>query len=88
MRYYMLPLVVNDRRVINLRLNEQEHKIENKHYLIEIPDKLHFNVLALLKETNVKSLIPSCKDLATHNFDTFYQLQNQELKIILILQHF
>lgn len=78
----MLPLVVNDRRAINLPLNEED-TTDHYHYLIEVPEKIHFNIIGLLKETNIKSLILGKQDLTTEDFKTSYILENGVLKVIL-----
>ncbi|HRP89899.1 MAG TPA: hypothetical protein PKX92_07655 [Edaphocola sp.] len=82
MNYYMIPLVVNDRRVINLPLREKDLQVSSS-YLIEVPEKIQFNILSLLKDASIKSLILGKKDLTSSDFTTSYLLKGNELKVIL-----
>jgi hypothetical protein len=81
MNYYILPIVINDRREITLPLIAGGSS-ENATYIVEVPENVHFNVFSLLKDAEIKSLVPDSTDLSIGRLAPVYSLEGDHLKVV------
>lgn len=80
MNYYIIPIVINDRREITLPLVSGGAS-ERATYIVEVPENVHFNVFSLLKDAEIKSLIPETSDLSIGRLAPAYSLNDNHLKV-------
>ncbi len=85
MNYYILPLVVNDRREISLPLVHGTNN-QMQHYIVEVPENAHFNILSLLKDADIKSLISEARDLEIGSLQPAYILEENKLRIRFLIR--
>src|SRR5690606_591513 len=80
MNYYILPIVINDRREITLPL-VAGGVADQAAYIVEVPENVHFNVFSLLKDAEIKSLIPDTTDLPIGRLSPVYSLEDDHLTV-------
>lgn len=85
MNYYILPIVLNDRREVTLQLQHQDLPVENQ-YLVEVPENVHFNLFSMLKDADIRSFIPETNDIYIGSLSPTYTLQGHNLVISLNVQ--
>lgn len=87
MNYYILPIIVNDRREISLPLMSGTND-KKQRYIVEVPEHVHFNLLSLLKGSEIRSLIAETKDIEIGTLTPQYQLDGDQLNIIFSTRSF
>lgn len=85
MNYYILPVVINDRREVTLQLQHQEQPVQNQ-YLIEVPENVHFNIFSMLKDADIRTFIPETQDVHIGNLTPTYTLTDHKLTVVLKVQ--
>lgn len=82
MNYYILPIIINDRREVTLQLQQQENATENR-YIVEVPENVHFNLFSMLKDADIRTFIPETSDISIGSLSPSYTLQDHTLTISL-----
>ncbi|WP_129019824.1 acetate and sugar kinases/Hsc70/actin family protein [Edaphocola flava] len=85
MNYYILPVVINDRREVTLQLQSQDQPVHNQ-YLIEVPENVHFNLFSMLKDADIRTFIPETQDIHIGNLSPAYTLEGNKLTVTLRAQ--
>lgn len=82
MNYFILPVIINDRREINLSLQPQQGGKAPK-YIVELNENVHVSILSILSDSILKTLIPDTKDVAIASLRPVFELNGQCLSIYL-----
>ncbi|RQO31551.1 hypothetical protein DBR32_06225 [Taibaiella sp. KBW10] len=82
MNYYILPIIINDRREVTLQLQGQDRTTENR-YIVEVPENVHFNLFSMLKDADIRTFIPGTSDITIGSLSPSYILEGQTLTISL-----
>ncbi|MFT4062215.1 MAG: hypothetical protein QM642_07655 [Edaphocola sp.] len=83
MKFYSLPVTINDRREILLELNLQDQQVNDKSYVIEVPAITAFNLVGILRDSVIKTFAESCKDLPIKNLELYTEYEDGVASIVI-----
>jgi len=69
MKFYSVPVVINDRREILLELTESDIKGSNSSYIVEVPSLTSFNLLSIPRTGMLKTFVEGTRDLSMTGMD-------------------
>lgn len=69
MKFYTLPVVINDRREIVLELTEQQAIQKHRSFIVEAPALTNFNLLSVLRHSVVNTFVEGTKDLPVKDLE-------------------
>jgi hypothetical protein len=76
MKFYSVPVIINDRREILLELTEANILSKNNSYIIEVPSLTSFNLLSILRSSVIKTFVEGTRDLSMLQMDADCSYQN------------
>src|ERR1700754_1731726 len=76
MKFYSIPVIINDRREILLELTESNIETKHKSYIIEVPSLTSFNLLSILRSSVIKTFVEGTRDLSMSQMDADCSYQN------------
>lgn len=84
MNYYVLPIIINDRREVNLQLsNETISSNTTNKYIVEVPENMQFSLISMLRDAEIRSFVPETTELDLADLHTSYILSNNKLTVSL-----
>lgn len=69
MKFYSIPVVINDRREILLELTEPSVAAKPGSYIVEVPSLTSFNLLSILRPGTIKTFVEGSRDLDMNRID-------------------
>jgi hypothetical protein len=69
MKFYSIPVIINDRREILLELTESNVTTRNSSYIVEVPSLTSFNLLSILRSSTIKTFVEGSRDLNMMQMD-------------------
>lgn len=76
MKFYSIPVIINDRREILLELTESNILSKNSSYIVEVPSLTSFNLFSILRSSIVKTFVEGTRDLNMSQMDADCSYQN------------
>ncbi|KAA5533445.1 hypothetical protein F0919_12965 [Taibaiella lutea] len=76
MKFYSIPVIINDRREILLELTESSVTTGNSSYIVEVPSLTSFNLLSILRSSVIKTFVEGSRDLNMAQMDAACSYQN------------
>lgn len=76
MKFYSIPVIINDRREILLELTESNINSKNSSYIVEVPSLTSFNLLSVLRSSVIKTFVEGSRDLNMMQMDADCAYQN------------
>src|SRR5690242_3375114 len=76
MKFYSIPVIINDRREILLELTESNVTNKNSSYIVEVPGITSFNLLSVLRSGVIKTFVEGSRDLNMMQMDADCSYQN------------
>lgn len=76
MKFYTIPVIINDRREILLELTESGVFSEHKSFIVEVPSITNFNLVSILRQGLIKTFVEGNKDLSLAKMETDCTLHN------------
>jgi hypothetical protein len=71
MKFYSLPIVINDRREMLLELTLQRDGQQYNNYIIEVPSLTTFSLVTLFRNQILKTFVEGTKDIPLSQLDAF-----------------
>jgi hypothetical protein len=76
MKFYSIPVVINDRRELLLELTEANLTTKNSSYIVEVPSITSFNLLSILRSGVIKTFVEGTRDISINRIDADCSYQN------------
>lgn len=76
MKFYSIPVIINDRREILLELTESNINSKNNSFIVEVPSLTSFNLLSILRSSIIKTFVEGNRDLNMLQMDADCTYQN------------
>jgi len=76
MKFYSIPVIINDRRELLLELTESNVANKNSSYIVEVPGITSFNLLSVMRSGIIKTFVEGSRDLNMMQMDADCSYQN------------